>query len=86
MLRKLTLVAALLVCGLSGCSQTIEDGPAPITVDQWKTLPVKEKYTREALERLKEGNPTLQTPEGWESFSRTTLVASRHEDFPRSRR
>ena len=44
-------------------------------------MPADQKYTPEALERLKRGDPKLETPEGWEAFSRTTLVAARKKDF-----
>ena len=86
MLRKLTLLGLLLVCGLAGCSQPVDDEPQPITIAQWKKLPLKDKYTPETLERLKIGTPALQTPEGWESFSRTVVASTRQKDFPRSRK
>jgi ABC-type glycerol-3-phosphate transport system substrate-binding protein len=86
MKRKLVILALVSVLGLAGCGQAVPDGPEPVTVDQWKALPLGQKYTSEAFERLKEGNPDLQTPEGWEAFSRTTLMPARRRDFSRSRR
>ncbi len=75
-----------LALGLSGCAAQPSDAPAPLTVAEWKALPVETKYSPETLERLKEGNPTLQTPEGWTAFSRTTLAEARKKDSPHGKR
>jgi hypothetical protein len=73
---------AMLVAAV-GCDKPVEDEPPPVTIAEWKSMPVGQKYSREMLERLKKGDPKLQTPEGWESFAKTTLAATRKKDFPR---
>jgi hypothetical protein len=74
------------VLAAAGCGAKPVGPPAPMSIAEWKTLPVDQKYTAEALERLKQGEPNLQTAEGWEAFSRTTLAEARKKDFPRNRR
>ncbi len=82
--RIATLILAAAVA-LAGCSKP-PARPAPLSVADWKALPAERKYTAEVLERLKEGEPKLQTPEGWEAFARTTLAEERKKDFPRGRK
>jgi hypothetical protein len=76
------LVLLAVAFGLAGCGgKPTAETPPPLTVADWKALPVDQKYTPEALERLKRGDPKLETPEGWEAFSRTALAEARKKDF-----
>ena len=83
-MRKLSqLVAAMVLSvslGCGGSSQQTAAEAAPLTVAAWKNLPASEKYSPETLERLKAGNPELNTPEGWERFQKTDLAAARRKD------
>jgi hypothetical protein len=80
----LLLAAAL---GLAGCGGKPTGTPiVPLRVEDWKAMPSDQKYTAQTLERLKEGDPKLQTAEGWELFSRTALPEARKRDFPRGKR
>lgn len=79
------LVMMVLVFGLVGCgvkSDSAKTPPTPLTVAEWKLLPVEQKYEPDAIERLKQGDPALETPEGWDAFNRATLLPSRKKDFP----
>lgn len=69
---------------LTGCGEKPSGSApaAPLTVAEWKTMPVDQKYAPESLERLKTGDPTLQTAEGWEAFQKTVVVPARKKDFP----
>ena len=58
-------------------------GVFTISITEWQSMPMDQKYTKAMLGRLKAGNPELQTPEGWKNFTRTTLVAARNKDFSR---
>ncbi len=85
-MNRLSILILVATLTLAGCGRPMASRPAPLSVSDWRALPVDKKYTAEALERLKEGDPKLQTPEGWEAFSRTTLAQERKKDFPRGRR
>ena len=79
-----------LVLALAGCGGAKPEATTaqvgPLTVDEWRLLPPERKYTAETIERLKEGDPTLATPEGWDAFNKTTLMESRKKDFPKGRK
>ena len=85
-MRPLMLCFALV--GAVGCGgKTAEsDAPAPLTVADWKGLPVPRKYAPETLDRLKAGDPALDTPEGWDVFQKTVVGPSRKTDFPSGKR
>jgi hypothetical protein len=85
---KLAIALLLLAAvGLAGCGgRPVGPSSAPLSVAEWKAMPVGQKYTADTLERLKAGDPKLGTPEGWEAFSRTTLREARKNDFPASKR
>ena len=51
-------------------------------MNDWKALPVDQKYTAEALERLKAGDQKLQTAEGWDEFQKNVVTPARKKDFP----
>ena len=79
------VLSVVLAFGLVGCGVKSDKHKAPqtpLTVAEWKLLPVEQKYDPDTIERLKQGDPTLETPEGWEAFNRTTLLQSRKKDFP----
>ena len=80
-----TAIASVVVAlGLAGCGSNLSatKPPAPLSVADWKSMPTDQKYTPETLERLKEGDPKLQTAEGWEAFQKTVVVPARKKDFP----
>lgn len=68
--------------GVVGCGGPAPTPPAPLSVADWKAMPPDQKYTPETLERLKEGDPKFQTPEGWEAFQKTVVQPARKKDFP----
>lgn len=70
--------------GPAGCGgRAAPKPPAPLAVADWQGLPADQKYTAETLERLKEGDPGLQTPAGWDAFQKTVVRPARKRDFPR---
>lgn len=83
-MRQLSLLVAAVVLGATlGCGGPSKQTAAeatPLTIAAWKGLPVSDKYSPETLERLKAGNPELNTPEGWEKFQKTELAAARKKD------
>jgi hypothetical protein len=88
-MRVVSVLIAALVLGSTGCggsgSRAPESPAAPLTVTDWKALPVDQKYTPETLERLKAGDPNLSTAEGWEAFQKNVVAPARKKDFPNKR-
>lgn len=72
--------SAALALGLAGCGAPPATRPPPLSVADWKALPPDQKYTPEALERLKDGDTNLQTAEGWEAFQKTVVGPARKKD------
>ena len=85
-MNRLALLILCVTIVLAGCGRPTAAPPSPLSVAEWQAMPTDKKYTTEVLERLKEGDPKLHTPEGWESFSRTKLAQERKKDFPKGRR
>jgi len=81
-MRTATLILALAAAGCGGGGTADTPPVAPLTVADWKNLPVEQKYQPEALERLKKGDPNLDTAEGWEAFQKTVVGPARKKDFP----
>jgi len=85
-MRSTSLVLSLIAgVTLAGCGETsveVSPPPKPLTVNEWKTMPLDKKYAGETLEQLKMGDPSLDTAEGWEKFQRTVVIPARRRDFP----
>ncbi len=56
--------------------------PTALTITDWATLPVEEKYAPETFERLKIGDPKLNDEENWDKFMREVIVPARKIDIP----
>ena len=84
----LACLALAIGCGLTGCSdapqQTVIDLPPvqPLTVDEWKTMPVDTKYENDTFERLKLNDPKLNDEAAWNAFMRSVIVPERKQDIP----
>jgi hypothetical protein len=76
----LAVLMAAAGCGKSDPAPTAEE--APLTVEQWKELPVAEKYEPATFERLKAGDPKLADDRGWAKFTRETLLPAKKKDQP----
>ena len=71
--------------GCGGTPALREIPSSPLSISEWERLPPTEKYEVPTLERLKDGEPKLNTDAGWESFRKTTLMTHRRKDFPGKR-
>ncbi|WP_437185123.1 hypothetical protein SH668x_002214 [Planctomicrobium sp. SH668] len=64
---------------LGGCSNSappLEPQPLqPLTIADWKNLTGNEKFAEETMERLKLGDPKLNTTKGWNKFLATEMKA-----------
>lgn len=56
--------------------------PTALTLEQWKTLPIEEKYDGATLERLKLGNPQLHHNRSWQMYERQYILPERAKDIP----
>jgi hypothetical protein len=74
----LVLASAVVGCG-SPPAPTPEE--APLTVEQWKAMPVSEKYEVETFERLKAGSPKLQSQKEWDKFTREVILPAKKKDL-----
>lgn len=84
------VLAAVIGCGLAGCGgsvpqQTPRDLPprAPLSVEEWKQLPVSEKYDAASFERLRLHDPRLKSERAWDKFMAEVVVPERKKDIPR---
>ena len=77
----------MVLLGLTiGCGQPAETSVSkteqPLTVDEWKSLDVAEKYAPESLDRLKLNDPKLSSERNWDKFMREVVVPERKKDIP----
>jgi hypothetical protein len=76
---------AALALALTGCGSASKNVPpptTPLTVAQWQTLDVEQKYAPETFDRLKQGDPKLQDPREWDNFFASVIVPNRKKDIP----
>lgn len=80
----LVLAAALLT---SGCDQ-VESVPAnppaptPLSLDEWRKLPMAEKYDEAFLERVRMSKPELKSDRAWKAFMDKEILPERKKDIP----
>ena len=75
-----TLALALTGCGLAQKSAAPPTGP--LTLAEWQTLDVEQKYAPETFDRLKLGDAKLQDPGEWDNFFASVIVPHRKKDIP----
>ncbi len=72
----------LLLMVVGGCGRRLPPPPSePLTVEEWKEMPVETKYEIPTLERLKAGEPKLQDDREWARFASKVLVPARKKDL-----
>lgn len=83
------LAIALCICLLScaGCGRT--QGPpqpiaplTPLSLAEWKKLPIDVKYDEATFERLKLADPKLQSEAAWNDFMMKVVIPERKVDIP----
>jgi hypothetical protein len=86
-MKALWLVPLLIFLSLSGCSnepappQSLTELP-PLTLEQWKVLPVEEKYDAGTFERLREADRNLRSDRAWQKFMKDVVIPERKNDIP----
>ncbi len=77
-----------LICSMGmaiGCSSEQPAPPdpnGPLTMAEWKELPIEIKFEEEGLRRLREGTPELQDDAAFQKFRETTLKEELKKDAP----
>lgn len=75
-------------CLGTGCGSDHVKAPAPlppptaISLDDWKKLPLEEKYDGATFERLKLNDPHLQHARNWAAFEQQYIIPERKQDIP----
>lgn len=54
----------------------------PLTVEEWKGLPIEEKYDDATFERLRDADKKLRTDRGWQKFMVDVVIPERKIDIP----
>jgi len=83
--RRLSWAVMCTVAMTAGCSSeqpapTLPEGP--LTIAEWKELPIEIKFEEEGLKRLREGTPELQDDAAFQKFQETTLKEELKKDAP----
>lgn len=87
MSRLLTFAFLAAVILMAGCGRTQPPPqplapPTPLSVEEWKKLPVDIKYDEATFERLKLADQKLQTEAGWNDFMMKVIIPERKIDIP----
>ena len=80
--HKLVLAITVVV---SGCVRPVAESPAltsPLSVAEWRGLPVRNKYDENTFRRLKLNDPRLQQEQHWAQFMKDTVLPERRQDLP----
>lgn len=84
------LLALVTAIALVGCGEKPVEADAaltaPLSVEQWKGLPVETKYEVSTLERVKDGDPKFQQQREWDKFLRTVVNPARKKEAPNGMR
>lgn len=80
------LLPMLIGIALSGCGSpppppAVAEGP--LTIADWKAMTdIQTKYDGATMERLRQGEPSLQEEKAWREFEKTVIVPQRAIDVP----
>lgn len=83
--NRLQLGTILLLAGCNGTEVIPANPPAPtaLTLDEWKMLPIPEKYDEATFERLRLSDPKLKSESVWRAFMKKEIMPERHKDIPK---
>jgi hypothetical protein len=74
--------ACLVGCGGGAANLGPPPPTTPLTIAEWQTLDVEQKYWPETFERLRQGDPQLQDERAWNKFFAEVIVPARKVDIP----
>lgn len=86
-MRSFWLFNCLMLCAAMGCGGEIEPRTTPLvlpplSVEEWKTLPIEEKYDQGTFDRLREADEKLRPDRAWEKFMTEVVIPERQKDIP----
>lgn len=81
------LLGILLLIFVTGCGVEVSPPQLPselpaLTLEQWKTLPVEEKYDDGTLQRLRAADEKLRSERAWQTFMKDVVMPERMIDIP----
>lgn len=86
MLTRIVCLAVIGIMGLTGCGSeetTAAYVPTkPISVEEWKALPIAIKYDPSTFDKLRQSDAKLRSDKAWDRFFRTVIVPERQKDLP----
>lgn len=87
MFRSLSFALITSAVLMAGCGRTQSPPqpiapPTPLSVEEWKKMPVDLKYDELSFERLKLADPRLQNEAVWNEFMIKVVVPERKIDIP----
>ena len=81
-LLTLLITVAALGCGNEATPPLPMPELPTLTVEQWKALPVEEKYDEATFERLREADKSIRSDRAWQKFMKDVIVPERKIDIP----
>ncbi len=81
-LLTLLITVAAVGCGNENTPPLPMPKLPPLTVQQWKSLPVEEKYDESTFERLREADKSIRSDRAWQRFMKVVVVPERIIDIP----
>lgn len=87
MSKVIRTLAFVMVLGVLGCdsgpeTKPLPAPPGPLTLQEWKALPVQEKYDGATFDRLRKSDPKLRSDQAWDRFFRAVVIPERKKDLP----
>ena len=86
-MKRIQLLLLAAACAGAGCGSEPSPvsplpDPGPLTVEEWRQLPIEEKYDDGTFQRLKKHNPKLASRRLWDKFMREVVIPERKRDIP----
>ncbi len=83
-MRKIATILVVVMMGLVGCSRNASDEKisTPLTVDDWRIMPAEDKFTHQAMERLKLGDTKFQDDAEWDRFAQSVFFPAQRKEMP----
>ncbi len=81
-LATCVVLAVLPGCGEEQPPAAPAGPPLPLSVEEWKQLPIEVKYDEATFDRLRDKDAKLQNDRNWHRFMKEVVVPERKLDIP----